>query len=78
MCSDCGEQISGPYYTLENNEIVCAKDFKVNIETTIRRNYKVSQKRLGNCKKCGELVEGRIMKVSDMIYHPDCFCCVVN
>ena len=29
MCSDCGEQISGPYYTLEDNEVVCAKDFKV-------------------------------------------------
>ena len=29
MCSDCGEQIAGPYYTLEDNEVVCAKDFKV-------------------------------------------------
>jgi len=63
MCSDCGEEISGPYYTLEDDKVVCAMDFK---------------KRLGNCRKCGEVVEGRIMKISDdMVYHPDCFCCVV-
>ena len=38
MCIDCGEQIAGTYYTLEDNGVVCAKDFKVNIELKLGNN----------------------------------------
>ena len=28
-CSDCGEAISGSYYTLDSEKVVCEKDYKV-------------------------------------------------
>ena len=33
---------------------------------------------LGNCERCGKVVEGKILKVSGGFYHPDCFTCVVR
>jgi len=62
QCSECGEMIAGTYYTLDNDKIVCEADYR---------------KQLGNCQKCGLVVEGRIMKVSGMLFHPDCFTCSV-
>jgi len=62
QCSECGEMIGGTYYTLDNDKIVCEADYR---------------KQLGNCQKCGLVVEGRIMKVSGMLFHPDCFTCSV-
>ena len=40
--------------------------------------YICVQKRLGNCERCGKVVEGKILKASGGFYHPDCFTCVVR
>ena len=28
-CTDCGEVIKGPYYTVNSEKVVCEKDYKV-------------------------------------------------
>ena len=38
ICSDCGEEISGPYYKIEDDEVVCAVDFKVEVEAVFNNS----------------------------------------
>ena len=61
-CSVCGCLISSVYYTLDSGEVVCERDYL---------------KTLDQCRKCGQPVHGKLVKLSGSSYHPECFSCQV-
>ena len=61
-CSVCGCLISSVYYTLDSGEVVCERDYL---------------KTLDQCRKCGQPVQGKLVKLSGSSYHPECFSCQV-
>ena len=62
-CSVCGCLISDVYYTLDSGKVVCERDYR---------------RTLDPCRKCGQPVEGKLVKLSGSSYHPQCFRCQVD
>jgi len=62
VCGDCGDMIDGVYYTTQDNTVLCMQHWKA---------------RQGNCKRCGKMLEGNILKLPGGSYHTDCFTCKV-
>ena len=50
------------YYTLDSGEVVCERDYLKTLE---------------QCRKCGQPVQGKLVKLSGSSYHPECFSCQV-
>jgi len=91
-CSVCGKELSGTYFTT-GKALVCEEDykstlekcsvcgdiltgafFKVGSDNICEKDYK---NQLSSCQVCQKPVEGKLLKLSDKVYHPDCFNCSV-
>ena len=49
--------------------------YKVSVQNKIFLKFYFRQKLLGNCARCGETLEGNILKVEGAKYHSACFTC---
>lgn len=62
-CGTCDEFISGTYYTMDD-KLICVKCYKNKIGDM-------------SCAVCKEEVKGEIVRAVGLVYHPQCFICVV-
>lgn len=77
-CSVCEEIINGVYYCGPDNRILCEAHYKVQDGLWFEENkFYLLQKQLGNCERCGETLDGSILKIDGAKYHLACFTCKI-
>lgn len=57
----CEEVIEGTYYQL-NDQVFCEKDYLAHMD---------------KCGKCDKEIEGKVIRITGSVFHPDCFTCEV-
>ena len=62
ICSVCEEVIEGTYYQL-NDQVYCEKDYMAHMD---------------KCGKCDKEIEGKVIRITGSVFHPDCFTCEVG